>query len=130
MSLKGYAVTDFWADVGSMLVFAEGYGEAKSLALHSELFCESEYIYLRCKRQPEIDQYADDFGRGFIEGSDDREIKLMRDLGWYQVEGSGSVCRECELYEWEDYAPSLLTFDTDDELEEEGVCAQCLAAKP
>ena len=57
--LKAYIVNDKWNDAGSIVVWAETSGKAKSNALYNDVFDGYEYTELRTKRVKDFDKYAD-----------------------------------------------------------------------
>ena len=57
--LKAYIVNDKWNDAGSIVVWAETRGKAKSNALYNDVFDGCEYTELRTERVKDFDKYAD-----------------------------------------------------------------------
>lgn len=98
--LFAYQVTTEYADV-SEIAFAKNVSAAKTFAIHGEWFQDSEWVDLRVTRLPKADKHAARFGEGLMPFIDDA-ARVMRDLGWYDVEQGGyGICAKCGLYEWE-----------------------------
>lgn len=57
--LKAYIVCDKWGDAGSIVVWAETPGKAKSQALYNDIFDGYEFTELRLDRVKDFDKYAD-----------------------------------------------------------------------
>ena len=57
--LKAYIVEDKWNSAGSIVVWAETRGKAKSNALYNDVFDSCEYTDLRTTRVKDFDKYAD-----------------------------------------------------------------------
>ena len=114
--LKAYVVRDNWGDF-SVLVFAAGRGQAKSMAFGIEAFCDGEYIDMRCRREPRADGLVTEFGEGPLATCTTKELRLMRQLGWFEIEALGCVCEDCDLHEWQDLPESILSDD--------GKCVEC-----
>lgn len=104
----------------TVLVFACSHNEAKSLARGTEWFCDEPYTSLRAKRSSVADKYVESFGRGCLEAADRREQLVLRELGWYELEGSQTECSRCKLYPWSKVTESTLEY-----VGEELVCGEC-----
>ncbi len=57
--LKAYTVCDKWNDAGSIIVWAESSGKAKSQSLYNDIFDGYEFTDLRVCREPDFDKYAE-----------------------------------------------------------------------
>lgn len=57
--LKAYIVCDKWGDAGSIVVWAETPGKAKSQALYNDIFDGYEFTELRLDRVKDFDKYAE-----------------------------------------------------------------------
>lgn len=57
--LKAYIVCEKWGDAGSIVVWAETPGKAKSQALYNDIFDGYEFTELRLDRVKDFDKYAD-----------------------------------------------------------------------
>lgn len=121
--LRAFVVSADHSD-GSVIVFAKKRSRAKSLASKADCFCDFEFTELRCRREPDIDKYAEKFGEVAITGYSRNEQELMRDLGWFELDGGG-CCDECGMHEWSGIPESML-----EEVKDEGeICAECRAEK-
>jgi hypothetical protein len=103
------------------LVFATKPSAAKVLARGTPWLCDHEWIELKCCRKPSVDKYADQFGAGAIECNNKAEKRVLRELGWYEIDGPLDECIECGLYEWTDLTESELH----DSVDGDPICAGC-----
>ena len=111
---KAYTVTAKRADV-SVLVWADAAIRAKSLGHKTEWLCEEDWTELTARREPTLDGKR---AEGYCaEGDKPEDQRLMRDLGWFELEGSGVPCKECDRYAWGNVPESRL--------DENDVCAEC-----
>ncbi len=119
--LLAFVVTEDYCDA-SVLVFAKTRSKAKSYAHGTDWLCDSDWIDLRCKREKFADSYAYKFGEGAVHCQTPDEARLLRDIGWFEVEGCHDECRVCELYQWKDVPESKLMYDLGDG---DPICAGC-----
>jgi hypothetical protein len=105
----------------SILVFSTKPSKAKVLAQSTPWLSDVEWIEMKCRREPAVDKYADQFGAGAVECSNKEEQAVLRELGWYEIMGPIDECGECGLYEWSDLPESELHFPVDGD----PVCAGC-----
>jgi len=121
--LLAFSVTTEWLEV-NILVFARNRSHAKSVASRCEWISDgdTEWTDLRVKREPTADKHAEKFGETFISAETADEQRLLRDLGWYQIEGMTEECQVCHKHQW-DLVP-------ESKLEDVGgyICAGCLKA--
>jgi len=112
----------------SVIVFAASPSQAKTSANTTEWLCEYPYIELRCQRLPEADKYLNEASSNLVDlvdGSTVEDQRIMRELGWYEVDGTMEVCNVCDLFEWEDLPESHL-----EESMGQDVCAGCRGGEP
>ncbi len=93
----------------SVLVFARGPSQAKWLGRATEWLQGEDWIDLRATREPAADGFAD--GPAVLDGADARSQRIMRGLGWFEVDGDGTPCDRCGLYPWQALPESLLVED-------------------
>lgn len=105
--LLGFVITADGCEA-NILVFAAKPSSAKTFALSTPWMCDFEWIELRCRRAASVDKYAEQFGAGAIECNNKSEQKVLRELGWYEIDGASEECSECGLYEWSDIPESEL----------------------
>ena len=118
-ALLAFSVTTDYADA-CVLVWDSTPGKAKASALCSSLWLDgSEWNDLRCKREPRADGYRTTPGTLGDDCSPD-DCRLMRNLGWYEIDGPQEPCSVCGKYEWRMVPESRITADT-------GLCAGCQA---
>jgi hypothetical protein len=119
-ALFAFTVSDKDRNAPCIVTFAKNRSDAKRLALTSEWYaCDDiEWTELRVKREPTLDELARRRGRGRL-GDTDEDIRIMREMGWYQYEGSSWACDECGLCVWEGLPESYL--------DENEVCGECRA---
>lgn len=82
--MKAFIVTDTYSDENyAAVVFAENKGKAKSTALHTAEFYDSDFTGLRCRRVPSLDKEYKD-GKWYMDWEyyPDR-IALVKELDWY-----------------------------------------------
>lgn len=123
MNLKAYMVTSDQHEPCAV-AFAETANKAKLHVLGSGWFDGYEYIELRATRLKHIDDEAENFGPGMVSDSIEAQ-RLMRSLGWYEMEGTFEECHVCQLYPWEELPESQLTEVADDEY----ICKGCQEAE-
>ena len=117
-ALLAFSVTTDY-DEGSVLVWETTPGKAKATALCSLWLDGCDWNDLRCKREPRADGYRTTPGPlGDYYTPDD--CRLMRNLGWYEIDGPEKPCSMCGKYEWRMLPESRLPEDGD-------VCAECQA---
>ncbi len=93
----------------SVLVFAKDASKAKSIASTSDWLSEVPWTELRVRREPRADEYGRKTGHEMIDCHTADQQRLVRDLGWFEVEGPSEVCNECERHEWDLVPESKLT---------------------
>lgn len=80
--LKAYVVSSDDMDDGQRLVFAETPGKAKELTDF-----DSEYIYLRAYRKPEMDKHVDIAVNNQLDWNIPEHRKILEDeLGWIEID--------------------------------------------
>jgi hypothetical protein len=92
----------------SILVFANKRSAAKSFARYTPWLCDFDWIDLRCRREPSVDKHSDEFGAGAFECDNEAQQRIMRELGWYEIDMALDECAECGLYEWSSLPESEL----------------------
>ena len=117
-ALLAFSVTTDYADA-SVLVWETTPGKAKASALCSLWLDGCDWNDLRCKREPRADGYRTTPGTLGDDCSPD-DCRLMRNLGWYEIDGPEEPCSVCGKYEWRMVPESRLPEDGD-------VCAECQA---
>ncbi len=117
--VRAFVVSAAYVDA-SVIVFAENVTEAKKLSKHCEWFEDCEWTDLRVKREMELDALAAERGRITLDGRGEVEARIMRGLGWHELEGCAEECEKCGLYQWESIHESYLT-DTEDGY----ICRKC-----
>ncbi len=95
--MKAYVVSTFTAAV-SIIVWADKPSRAKSIGITTDWLCHDEYIDLTAKREPRADNDIEH--EAICDGHNEEDCRLMRDLGWYEIEGTGGLCDSCGLHEW------------------------------
>jgi len=122
-TLLAFSVTTAHLDV-NVLVFARDRSHAKRVAQRSEWVSEGgvEWIDLRVSREPKADKYAPQFGETYISAETADEQRVLRELGWYQLESTTEECQVCHKHEWDLVLESKLQ-DVDGY-----TCAGCLKA--
>ena len=104
--MKAWVVTDEDSyEGGSAVVFAETRGKAKILARSTSACEDAEFTRIRCRRMPEADKFYK--GQQELDWYDEEaRIFLVRDMGWYCLNGKDSYCDNCSAKEycpeWED----------------------------
>ena len=104
--MKAWVVTDEDSyEGGSAVVFAETRGKAKILARSTSACEDAEFTRIRCRRMPEADKFYK--GQQELDWYDEEaRIFLVRDMGWYCLNGKDSYCDDCSAKEycpeWED----------------------------
>lgn len=104
----------------SVPVFATSASDAKTVALTCEWFESNTYMDLRAKREPRLDAYAETFGRIYFTFDTPEQERLVRSIGWRQLEWDETPCAKCGLYAW-----SLLP---ESAIGEAGMCGECSPA--
>jgi len=113
--IRCFAVFDRWADGPHVLVWASSPSRAKAMVRNTEWFSDSEWPDLRAKRCKECDGYRKhEYDMAY---ATDEDMRYMRDMGWVEWDGSGSVCDECDLSQWEGLDESYVGDD--------GLCEGC-----
>ena len=100
--MKAYEVRTDWSE-GSVVVFAETAGKAKSLALHTDLLCYENFKDLQATRLPKIDHLYK--GSSIVDWNEDENIRLalVKEYCWHCIEPRLKDCKVClaEKYcEW------------------------------
>lgn len=112
--MKAYQVrgTD-WCE-GSVVVFAETAGKAKSLATHTDLLCYEDYKDLQATRLPKIDHLYK--GNSVADWNEDENIRLalVREYGWHCIEPQLRDCKVCSAEKYCEW--SLLKGGAENEL--------------
>ena len=119
-ALLAFVVTADYCEA-NILVFATKPSAAKSFAKCTPWMCDLEWTDLRCRRRAAVDRYADQFGAGAIECNNAAEVKVLRELGWYEIDGSDYECVECGLYEWTSLPESKIHLPADGD----PICTGC-----
>jgi hypothetical protein len=122
--LKAWCVRSA-TDEYTTLVFAPTRNKARSLARSLEAFCDADWVDLRAKREPEADKYVAQFcaypSEGFaIECRTTAECRVMRELGYFEVDADSAPCDECGLHQW-----SLVPESCIYEYHKGAFCKQC-----
>lgn len=108
----------------NILVFARNRSHAKQVASRSEWISEGDvpWIDLRVNREPKADRHAAKYGETYISAETADEQRVLRELGWYQLESMTEECQVCHKHQW-DLVP-------ESKLEYVGgyTCAGCLKA--
>jgi hypothetical protein len=121
--LLAFSVTTEWLEA-NILVFARDRTHAKGVSQRCEWISEGdvEWTDLRVHREPAADKYAAKFGETYISAETADEQRVLRELGWYQLESTTEECQVCHKHEW-DMVP-------ESKLEDVGgyTCAGCLKA--
>lgn len=131
-NLKAYKVTDEDHEVCAV-VFAETANRAKYACVGHSWFDWYEYIDLRATRLKDVDDQAEKFGFGMIGDRSDVDnnteaYRVMRSLGWYELEGNLDECGICGLYAWEDLPESQLVEVTEDGIDDY-ICKGCMSVE-
>ncbi len=101
----------------SVLVFARKASKAKSMAFHDDAMTfVDDFTDLSCRRISAADYYAKEFGEGCLP-LNERGMSILRELGWYQIDGNMEPCTMCNLYEWDSLS--------DSRIDESGLCSHC-----
>jgi len=123
MTMRAYTVRDDSGDGACVLVAAESPGQAKQLARCTGLFDFSDWLDMGCSREPRADKYIDDdCVPSVADGDSVAEHRIMRDCGWYELNGELDECSRCGLYEWAGMPESIIGT-----IDDEAVCAGCAA---
>jgi len=118
--LKAFVVTTDYAEA-SVLVWETTPSKAKHEAMGSLWLDGCEWTDLKCRREPRADAHTTERGR-MTDGPTTDDCRLMRNLGWYEVDGNSQPCSECERYQWDSVLESTMSETSD-------LCAECAAAK-
>lgn len=110
-------------NTASVIAFAPDQEAAKKLASRSEWLKDCEWIDLRVNREPKLDALAQSRGVGIITGDGPDDARIMRELGWYEIDGSSEYCENCGLHQWECLPESYIAASGDAFL-----CRECLDA--
>ena len=122
--LRAFVVTAASVEV-SIVVFSTDNSRAKTIAHGSEWMGDLPFIELRCRREPLADSFASEFEEGAIRAETEPECRLLRALGWYELDGEVAQCDGCKLYPWSNVPASLLLECDDDKL----YCSGCRATR-
>jgi len=106
-------------DCGSIILFAETPGLARSLAQCTGYYDECDFIEIKVKREPLADSQFKNSESGILEWGGNE--KFYRSIEWFENEDYSSECRECGLFEFEKIPESKLIFDKEDE----PICKGC-----
>jgi hypothetical protein len=112
------------------LIWSKSQEEAIKLALQEAWFEYDEVKDLTvCREQSADGKRNNNYVICDCPNKEDSEI--LRNLGWYEIEGSLATCETCEHYEWEDVPDSSLTYENenDEKYQEGGVCKGCQILK-
>ena len=118
----------------SVLVFAETPARAKYFAKRSDWMYDCDWVDMRVHRASLADDQANVYGLGVVEpgGPGERTTaieRLMRLLGWYEIDGSVDECPACGLNEWSNIPESKVCHEIADGELVCGDCAKDYAAK-
>lgn len=127
--MKAYAVTTTRESEASVLVFAKNPTAAKRIALTSDWLHRCDWIDLRARRERKADDYDEKLGVVVVNCRNAEECRLLRDLGWFELEGGG-YCEECDLHEWGLVLESHLEEVQIGPNEWMTVCAECAKKMP
>jgi hypothetical protein len=116
--LLAWAVTTDDAE-GTVIVWAKNRSQAKSIGMRSEWLDGCEWNDIKATREPRADGLRN-HPCAMREDPDTEDLRLMRTLGWHEIDGHDEPCPQCGLYEWRDVPESRITADT-------GLCAGCQA---
>lgn len=104
--MKAWVVSDKDSyEGGSTVVFAETRGKAKLKAQRTNACEYADFTRITCRRMPEADKFYK--GQDELDWFDEEaRIFLVRDMGWYCLNGKDSYCDDCPAKqycgEWED----------------------------
>jgi hypothetical protein len=126
--LKAYRVYANYGD-GSVIVFATSHSLAKSAAFGCDGLSEDEWVELRCRRTPEADKHAAEFGPGALDAWTEKEQRFYRAMGWSEAGLENSKCSVCFLHVFSSVPESKLNFETPEDNPHCGVCCECKASK-
>jgi hypothetical protein len=73
-------------------------------------------------REPKADKYATKFGETYIGAETADEQRVLRELGWVELDNSMTECCKCGLHEWSQIPESKICEIGDIG---EGICAGC-----
>ena len=76
------------------IVFAETKGKAKAVALKTDAWCESQFIYLQVKRCPQADSRYSGQKELDWENPDER-VFMVKELGFSCLEYIEAECENC-----------------------------------
>lgn len=99
--MKAWKVDTNDSDYGATIVFSETSGKAKAVALaNCRQFEDCDFTELRAWRYEDFDQYYK--GEAYPDAWNDDELKLVlvRDHGWFCIDGSDSYCDDCIAKEY------------------------------
>ena len=116
--LLAFSVTTDCAEA-SVLVWARTRAEAKHLGMCSLWLDGCDWTDLRTKREPKADGLRDT-PQAMDDDCGEADMRLLRSLGWHEVDGHDEPCPQCKLHEWRKLPESRITADT-------GLCAGCQA---
>lgn len=95
--MKAYKAWDATVDSGSTVVFAENLKAAKKIAACTEVCEDSEWIDIRVKRYPEMDQHYR--GNPEIDWYDPEDRQALVALGWTCYEPLDDECEACPAFD-------------------------------
>jgi hypothetical protein len=126
MGMKAWTVGSDDGDVGTVIVFANSRTEAKKIGKKSDWLVDLEWTEVCCRRLPEMDDKNERQEPHFLDGESLKDQRMMRRLGWCEINGSYIRCDLCNLYHWEALPESQLTEFEDGKL----ICRECTEKKP
>jgi hypothetical protein len=89
------------------------------MAFGTTWLCNDEWVDLSCRREPRADGLRDKPDMIGDECTAD-DCRVLRNLGWHEIDGHDQPCAKCERYEWREVPESRLG-------ENDNVCAECKA---
>jgi len=119
--MKAYSANS--DDCGSIILFAETPGLARSLAQCTGYYDDCDFIEIRIKREPLADSQLKNAENNILEWSGNE--RFYRSIEWFEADGGLDECRECGLYEYQSIPESKLVFDKEDG----PICKGCLNGK-
>ena len=99
----------------SVIVWTDTASIAKLIGRRSEWLCGEDWRDLTARHEPTL---VGERAAGYCaEGDAPDDQRLMRGLGWFELEGGGVPCKKCDRYSWDNVPESWL--------DESDVCAEC-----
>lgn len=114
-ALRAFTVTSVNGEAGT-IVWTTTRAKAKRIAMSTSWHCDEDWRDLRCRREPKADAFRKTEGCVGDEPTKD-EQRLMRDLGWFEIEGASEPCDDCGLFDWSNVPESAIG--------EDGLCVYC-----